>query len=102
MAPPNASVPKLAVRNTCQEPQGVLAAHVEFDVLVARCRGLTGWGQQFVVNARRARVEGFALDDESDFGHDVVSLFGAAPCLGEYVAYAQCGLAHDPCRSDGR
>ena len=39
---------------------------------------------------------------QSDFGHDVVPLFGAAPCLGEYVAYAQCRLAHDPCLSDGR
>ena len=36
--------PKQAVRNTCQEPQGVLAAHVEFDVLVSCCRGFAGGG----------------------------------------------------------
>ena len=51
------------------------------------------------MDARSARIEGLGLNDEGDFSHDLVVLLAAAPRFGQYVAYAQRGLAHDPCRT---
>ena len=74
------------------ETYGILAPHVERDVLVADGRHLVRGGQQFVVDARRLGVQGARLHDDAYLGRRFLPVQLRAD---EDVADAHHRLAHD-------